>query len=188
MHQLKAQYEKQDNDSLLEIAEKELTPEARNVLKEVLVTRGISAKKVDDAEALGIDKRVKDKEKGKRLATRFSRLIAFVIDLVLGIAIFGVLFWPFSYFSDQLHKSLMVIGWLGYFLFRDAIPGQSFGKRALGIRVVKEVSGKSCTWWDSFIRNIAHNLFFLDAFFIFGSSQKRIGDIATGTIVVRNKF
>lgn len=73
-----------------------------------------------------------------------------------------------------------------YLIFSDALPnGQSLGKKLLGMSVVCKNSGKSCSLWQAFVRNIltpAIGVF--DAVFILAKRRQRIGDMMAGTIVV----
>jgi uncharacterized RDD family membrane protein YckC len=75
---------------------------------------------------------------------------------------------------------------LAYIIFSDALPeGQSLGKRVMGIAVVDRRTGRPCTAWQSFLRNVLLAILgFFDWIFIFGERHQRLGDMAAGTIVV----
>ncbi|WP_338846823.1 RDD family protein [Massilia sp. W12] len=185
MQPLREHYERQHTDVLLEIAREDLTDEARLVLHEVLAKRGVSADHARTARARAVQAKAAQSEADKRLAPLAARLVAFAIDTVgVGIALSLVLA-PLRFFSNEFYAIGYIILWLAYFLLRDSIPGQSVGKRLLGIRVVQIKSGLSCTWTNSFWRNFSHVLFVIDALFAFGRQRMRLGDMAAGTIVVR---
>jgi len=185
MQQLQAHYERQDTEELLEISKKDLTDEARTVLTHVLAARGVSSLQVEAAREQGVIQQARAAEADSRLAPRWKRLIAFAID-VWGILIaLIVVFFPLRAISADLQSNAAFIVWLVYFLFRDGIPGQSIGKRFLGLKAVQFESGRSCTWSNSLARNFTHMLFVLDALFILGSRHMRLGDMLAGTVVVR---
>jgi uncharacterized RDD family membrane protein YckC len=73
-----------------------------------------------------------------------------------------------------------------YILLADGLPGgQSFGKKALRMRVIDERTGRDCTFGKSFLRNILLAILGpIDWVFIFGKKRQRLGDQVAGTIVV----
>ena len=82
---------------------------------------------------------------------------------------------------------------VGYYVaFEAAWNGQTPGKRAMGIRVVRD-GGYPLTFMDSVIRNLirvieAALVYVPSAISALVSSQnKRLGDLAAGTIVVRDR-
>lgn len=185
MQQLKELYERQDTEELLEISRKGLTDEARLVLQEVLARRGISPSQASAAREIAEETEAAQADADKRLAALWARLVAFAIDVWgVGIALYLVLL-PLRFFSSELHAIVYGIVWFAYFFLHDAIPGQSLGKRLLGIRVVQLESGLSCTWSKSFWRNFSHVIFAIDAVFVLGRRRMRLGDMIAGTVVVR---
>jgi uncharacterized RDD family membrane protein YckC len=80
----------------------------------------------------------------------------------------------------------------GYFILFETIwNGQTPGKRAVRIRVIKE-NGRSIDFFSAAIRNIVRILDMLPGIYAFGvismffsPAYKRIGDYAAGTIVVK---
>jgi uncharacterized RDD family membrane protein YckC len=82
----------------------------------------------------------------------------------------------------------------GYFVFFEKIwNGQTPGKRALGIRVVRD-GGYPVELMDSIVRNLirvlemALGFYFLSVVsMVLSSENKRLGDYAAGTIVVRDR-
>jgi uncharacterized RDD family membrane protein YckC len=80
-----------------------------------------------------------------------------------------------------------------YFTFFDLVSrGQSPGKRALGLRVVRD-GGLPIDARSSLIRNFVRTADMLPGFYLFGlvsmfvnEQHKRIGDLAGGTLVIRD--
>jgi uncharacterized RDD family membrane protein YckC len=126
------------------------------------------------------------------IASRADRYIAQIIDSVVAVvpmlvvailsailpealaAVFAMLFVPAALFI------------IGYVIFADSLPGgQSYGKRVMGIAVVDQQSGRPCSAWQSFVRNLLLGILgFFDWIFILGDQKQRLGDKAAGTIVV----
>ena len=102
---------------------------------------------------------------------------------------------------DQLGTSILVgvlvfvnfLIFFGYFILFEAFwHGQTPGKRLLGIRVVRD-GGFPLEFWGSLIRNILRIGELMLGFYvvsaitsIFSPENKRIGDYAAGTIVIRD--
>lgn len=184
MHHLREHYERQDTQELLETAKKDLTAEARAALADVLATRGIT---VSEAKTVG-DQDLTQGARApeyRRLASRWKRLIAFAIDVWGVITVLMILLSPLDAVSTEFYENAIVAVWLAYFLLRDSIPGQSVGKRLLGLRAIHDGSGSSCTWLRSIGRNIFHFFFVIDALFALGNDRMRLGDLLAGTVVVK---
>ena len=121
-------------------------------------------------------------------ASRLNRLLGQLLDgFVGGIPfILAIVFgWINQAFGAVLF--LIAMAWSAfYYLFADGFPGgQSLGKRWLGMRAVDATTGASCTFWQSFIRNLLLAILGpIDWVFIFGERHQRLGDKAAGTIVV----
>jgi uncharacterized RDD family membrane protein YckC len=87
---------------------------------------------------------------------------------------------------------LLALIWLGYYIILEATwNGQTIGKRALNIRVRKEL-GYAPNLWDIMLRNIIRLVDFLPFGYSIGfitmfcnKNAKRLGDYAAGTIVVK---
>ena len=82
--------------------------------------------------------------------------------------------------------------WGYYMLFEVTLNGQSPGKRALGLRVIKE-GGYPISFADSAIRNLVRLIDFLPFCYGVGliamltnKNWRRLGDLAAGTLVVRD--
>lgn len=80
-----------------------------------------------------------------------------------------------------------MIGWFFLIPFSEGRTGQTLGKRALGIRVLKQ-NGEPVTIGLSFVRHLFDGV---DCFFLIGliiastnNERKRIGDLVAGTYVV----
>jgi uncharacterized RDD family membrane protein YckC len=82
----------------------------------------------------------------------------------------------------------------GYFaLFETFWNGQTPGKRLLKIRVIKD-SGRSITLFEALARNLIRVVDYMPGLYLVGviamlcnRSQKRLGDLAAGTIVVHER-
>jgi uncharacterized RDD family membrane protein YckC len=84
-----------------------------------------------------------------------------------------------------------VLQWGYYMIFEIATNGQSPGKRALGLRVIK-VQGYPISFSDSAIRNIVRIVDMLPFAYGIGlltmllnKNWQRLGDLAAGTLVVK---
>jgi uncharacterized RDD family membrane protein YckC len=142
-----------------------------------------------------------------------SRLLAVMIDLAIQIALLLLIAWGFYLIAAHLPKpghipapgrfvSNTALGivtfviftiFFGYFILFEALwNGQTPGKRALGIRVVRD-GGYPIDFTASLVRNLVRiGESALGFYLIAGISallsreNKRVGDFAAGTIVVRD--
>jgi uncharacterized RDD family membrane protein YckC len=137
-----------------------------------------------------------------------SRFLAAIIDtLVIGAAllILGLLVSVVSAntdFTPTTSSSVaaaigailsFLILWGYYIVFELVWNGQSIGKRAIGLRVVRE-GGQPVTFVGSAIRNLIRIVDFLPAFYGIGvivmfvdRRARRLGDLAGGTLVVKER-
>lgn len=136
-----------------------------------------------------------------------SRFLALAIDTLIQIAIVVLVFIALAALSSVRVVSirgqssvwlLAVAGVLffliffGYFaIFEIVWNGQTPGKRMIGIRVVKD-SGRPLTAAESIGRNLLRIVDQLPGFYAIGivvailnSSNKRLGDLVAGSMVVR---
>ena len=132
-----------------------------------------------------------------------SRFYAALIDTLLLALIFFIGFYVnrnfISGLGDVLGKWLGALGgilvfalfWGYYMVFEVTMNGQSLGKRALGLRVIKD-GGYPIGFADSAIRNLVRVVDFLPFFYgaglmamLINSNWKRLGDLAAGTLVVK---
>ncbi|MBN2582636.1 MAG: RDD family protein [Planctomycetes bacterium] len=133
-----------------------------------------------------------------------TRALAYLIDLgVRAAAILLGLVAVFVIHEDQqlaaLSSGVRAAGVIGFFLlhwgyatlFEAFWNGQTPGKRLMGIRVIKE-GGFPATLFDAALRNLIRVVDFLPVFYGLGvvclfltKRHQRVGDLAAGTLVVR---
>ena len=141
-------------------------------------------------------------------ATVGSRIAAIIIDSIIILIVLGIIAIPLG-ISAMLFSGmggltnfapnfafigtftvLNFVLWILYFTYFEGSSGQTLGKKALGIKVVKE-TGKKLTYGDSFVRTILRIIdsigFYILGLIVILVSQKkqRIGDLAVHTIVVK---
>ena len=137
-----------------------------------------------------------------------SRFVASIVDMALQVTmILGVspIFSLWSLSQEPAFSGLttwtvaaaiflvFLLIW-GYHIFFEMLwNGQTLGKRAVGIRVLKD-GGYPMGLLDSVVRNLLRPIDFLPFFYGIGavvmfcnSRSKRIGDFAAGTIVVKER-
>jgi uncharacterized RDD family membrane protein YckC len=137
-----------------------------------------------------------------------TRFIASIIDVTLQVTmILGVAFisglWSSSLRSLSSFLTtwaaaatvflIFLVFWGYHILFEMLWNGQTPGKRAAGIRVLKD-GGYPIGFLDSVIRNLLRPIDFLPFFYGIGaivvfcnSRCKRIGDFTAGTVVVKER-
>lgn len=132
-----------------------------------------------------------------------SRFYAALIDLALLLPVLAVGYYVIIRAMLDLDESFgnwlaalagiatFVLQWGYYMVFEIATNGQSPGKRALGLRVIK-AQGYPISFSDSAIRNIVRIVDMLP--FAYGAglltmllnkNWQRLGDLAAGTLVVK---
>jgi uncharacterized RDD family membrane protein YckC len=137
-----------------------------------------------------------------------SRFLGAIIDtiflVILQLALGGVVFAVLEALSDTTgaFESVLIgiwivlsfiLLWSYYILFEMLWNGQSPGKRAVGLRVMRE-GGRPITFVASAIRNLIRLIDFLPGFYGIGvlvmfidRRARRLGDLAAGTIVVKEQ-
>ncbi|MEO0793525.1 MAG: RDD family protein [Verrucomicrobiota bacterium] len=135
------------------------------------------------------------------LASPVTRFLALTLDLVIvyGIVyLIGMIASIAGVLSADLANILMIIGifviTIGYFLFCEWLwRGQTFGKRVFNIRVV-DAQGLRLQTDQIILRNLLRFvdslpfLYFLGGTVsVFSRKSQRLGDIAAGTVVIRQK-
>lgn len=149
------------------------------------------------------------------LAGLGSRFLAILVDLVIQVLLaigLGILYGYTRSGIDDFLKSLHVKPaqadsilyaafifasfaiFFGYFILFEALwNGQTPGKRVIGIRVVRD-GGYPIGFSESVIRNLIRVLEALLFFYlssaisaVISAQNKRLGDLAAGTIVVRDR-
>lgn len=128
----------------------------------------------------------------------FRRAIAVIIDgillMIVGYALAQVLGGASATgFNLQGGPAFIFFGIaLAYYIVMEAITGQTLGKMAMKLKVVKK-DGAKIDWQASIIRNL---LRIIDGFFFYlvgaivvwlSKSKQRLGDMAANTIVVSSK-
>ena len=124
-----------------------------------------------------------------------ERLLAFIIDMAIKIGYMLVLNWTFGAFDNMDQWSQIAINTvlsfpvMFYTLGLESIlQGQTIGKRALKIRVVK-IDGYQASFSDYVVRwffRIVDIYIFGLGFFVmlFNKKTQRLGDMAAGTAVI----
>jgi uncharacterized RDD family membrane protein YckC len=134
-----------------------------------------------------------------------SRALAALIDnailtgiILAGVALAAVLgSWHLLPTGTWVAALLFLGGfavWYGYYiLFEGLRAGQTPGKRMIGIRVVRD-TGRPITLGDAAVRNLLRTADFLPPPYLLGllllafhPRGKRLGDLAAGTVVVRDR-
>jgi uncharacterized RDD family membrane protein YckC len=136
-----------------------------------------------------------------------SRFLAVAVDLAIQVALVLLLAWGAS--ATHVHAprgsgriadslwvgsliALLFLIFYGYFVFFETLwNGQTPGKRMLGIRVVRD-GGYPVDFMASLIRNLIRVGEMLAGFYaisavvaVLSPLNKRIGDLAAGTLVIR---
>jgi uncharacterized RDD family membrane protein YckC len=148
------------------------------------------------------------------LAGLGSRFLALAVDMALQVLILVAILWGFALIGSQASKpamktsipvataesfavavivTILFLVFFGYFIAFEAFwNGQTPGKKLLGIRVVRD-GGYPLDLAGSFIRNLVRvgefvlGLYAMSAVAtLLSSENKRLGDMAAGTIVVRD--
>lgn len=149
------------------------------------------------AENVGIDYRIAGL--GSRFLARLvDELVLIPIELVLSVAVIALLSAVASTDQGQimgllLTGAIVIFGRAGYFVLLEwAMGGQTPGKRALAIRVVRE-GGGGIGFAESLIRNLVRMFeeLLLDAPAVISMfvdrRSRRLGDFAAGTMVVHER-
>jgi len=153
------------------------------------------------------------------LAGLGSRFLAVLLDLIVQLVILGLLLWGFfeigihaphtaakapvkGDISEKVIANILIgfvsavvfLIFFGYFiLFEWLWNGQTPGKRALGIRAIRD-GGYSLDFSASLVRNLIRVAEATLGFYVvacvlavLSPENKRLGDLAAGTIVVRDQ-
>ncbi len=137
------------------------------------------------------------------LASLRERVLAFFIDAIIVMAIYLliILLFMLAFGSSNTNDTMMIImgffpiiGFIGYQLLSEVIAdGQSWGKKSLGIKVVR-LDGKEPSLTDYLLRAVFH---LIDSLFSIGvmaallisssTKNQRLGDITANTTVIKIK-
>jgi uncharacterized RDD family membrane protein YckC len=134
------------------------------------------------------------------LAGLGSRFIARLLDTVIQLVLIITLAMGTGLASPPGYVRASVVVLIFFVIFAYDVPfellngGRTIGKMTAGIRVVS-VGGEPVSFLGSAIRNILRIVDFLPVFYAVGSialvatsRDQRLGDLAAGTVVVRDKF
>jgi uncharacterized RDD family membrane protein YckC len=113
-----------------------------------------------------------------------------IVTLIAGLNLQGTI----AYAAVAVGVLIINVVLLGYFVFFEIIwNGQSPGKRAMGLRVIK-ASGYPITPVTALIRNVVRLVDWLPAFYAVGvitmianRHARRLGDLVAGTMVIKEK-
>ncbi|SHG47286.1 RDD family protein [Massilia sp. CF038] len=185
MGKFRAHYQNLDLDTLLACDPKKLSEEARADLLDELQARGVEPATVAATQAAALAQQAVLVQSDALLASRGARLAAVLIDTIGVMIVLVTLFMPLKLIGMHVSETMGGILFYAYLLGRDAIPGQSIGKRLLSIRTADRQSGQPCSAGQSVVRNIAFILGPIDSLFIFGAKRRRVGDWIAKTVVLK---
>jgi uncharacterized RDD family membrane protein YckC len=131
------------------------------------------------------------------------RIIAAIIDIVAVFVFFVVLGMllgdsessdgSVSLSLNGLPALIFFVLTLAYYIVPEAMTGKTLGKMVMGLKVVK-VDGSAYTWGNAIARNVLRIIDALPVFYLLGfiivalsKRNQRLGDMAAGTIVVRDR-
>lgn len=128
-----------------------------------------------------------------RLAGPVPRALAFTIDLLIRVALFGAIAGLLGYLQGAGTGLILIIGFLLEWFYPVVCEvwwnGATPGKRAFGLAVLND-NGTPVTFGASLTRNLLRAVDFLPMLYAFGLISmllsrdfKRLGDFAAGTIV-----
>ncbi len=135
------------------------------------------------------------------LAGLMSRTLAWLLDVLVSTAgAAGLCLIAFSAMAvaPGLGAALAIVIWFlvswGYFVFAEyRFAGRTLGKRVLGLRTL-QISGVRVGFYQAAVRNLVRPLDNLPFLYLVGGalallsrSFQRFGDIAAGTVVVRDR-
>ena len=129
-----------------------------------------------------------------RCAGAVPRSMAWVLDLIIRIAVLWVLAMTLAVLGDAGMGLMLIAMFLVYWGYPIAFEvlndGQTLGKRMLGLRVIND-NGTPVTWVPSIVRNLLRTVDMMPVLYGFGlvstlldPSMRRLGDLAAGTLVV----
>ncbi len=135
------------------------------------------------------------------LAGPMSRFLAWTLDALVATAAAGAVtlaVWLAGFWVPGLALAVTFIVWFlaswAYFVMSEHwLGGQTLGKRALGLRAIQQ-SGVRLTFYHAALRNLVRALDHLPVLYLaggalslFSASGRRFGDLAAGTVVIRER-
>jgi uncharacterized RDD family membrane protein YckC len=194
---LRENYSNMHTDILIETKIKGgLTDVAYYLLVEELKKRGVQTSDVEEyIETEAANYKPEDFAEGIKigdLASTGKRYLAQIVDQFIAIGLGFLAAFVFDAVGmKEIGIALFWLIYIAYILFNDGLPnGQSLGKKMLSIKVINKTNATSCSYSESFIRNITTVIPFLaiiDAVMIFGMKKQRMGDKIANTLVVNAK-
>jgi uncharacterized RDD family membrane protein YckC len=129
-----------------------------------------------------------------RCAGAVPRSMAWLLDLIIRMAVLWVLAIALGLFGDAGVGVMLIVMFLIYWGYPIAFEvlndGQTLGKRMLGLRVINN-NGTPVTWVPSIVRNLLRTVDMMPAMYgsglictLIDPSMRRLGDLAAGTLVV----
>jgi uncharacterized RDD family membrane protein YckC len=131
-------------------------------------------------EAVGVGRRA--------VAILIDLVLLFIVGYIIALATGGT-----TEAGFEIHGAPAFL-WFGiglaYYIVMEALWGATLGKKAMGLKVVKQ-SGEPIDWQASIVRNVMR---IIDGLFFYlvaaitvwiSKSRQRLGDMAAHTIVVK---
>lgn len=109
-----------------------------------------------------------------------------LVNRSMGMDFIPILFLPFAIVVSAAMVAVPILS-VVYFPVLEAVYGQTVGKRALGIYVVRE-GGEAAGWGPAILRRLPFflEIFWIDALFaLFTRRRQRAFDLVARTVVVR---
>jgi len=129
-------------------------------------------------------------------ASLWKRAGAMLIDFLAIILLFYFIIFTNFFDNRVLFTGYLYLAYLSpliYLVALESIYGQTAGKMLLKIKVIQK-SGKKASFGKCFLRNLLRLVDMLPAFYLIGillivftDKKQRLGDLATGTVVVDYK-
>jgi uncharacterized RDD family membrane protein YckC len=124
----------------------------------------------------------------------FSGLLVIAVIIAAGLLGYSQQIEHATVFVQALAVAALYLLWLGYDIYYEAVHnGQTPGKRHAEIRVIRD-GGAPLDFQAAAVRNLLGLADLLPAFYILGAvlilftpRRQRLGDLAAGTIVVRER-
>ena len=135
------------------------------------------------------------------VAGLMSRFLAWGLDLIVSSAVAGAItfvVWVVGFLVPGFALAITFVLWFvvnwGYFMGAEYLfAGRTLGKRVFGLRVIQE-SGVRLGFFHAAVRNLVRVVDHLPALYLLGgalaalsSRGRRLGDLAGGTVVVRER-
>ncbi len=131
------------------------------------------------------------------LANPLERVLAYALDLLIRFGVYfvvSIILQYFGYFGQGIFLIIVfIMEWFYPVFFEIYNKGATIGKKAFNIVVVHD-DGTPVSWASSIVRNLLRAVDMLPIGYLFGlvsmllnKNFKRLGDLAAGTLVIRNE-